>query len=96
LRPSCFLGFNQARKARISSGSRSAPGLADYLRERGVTEVSVMGLATDYCVRFTTLDAVHLGFTTKLVLDGRRGVEVAAGDCQRAIAEMRDQGVVIQ
>ena len=41
---------------------RQATGLGDYLREKGVTEIYIMGLATDYCVKFTALDAIQLGF----------------------------------
>ena len=74
---------------------RGATGLAAYLKDKNVTEVFVMGLATDYCVKFTALDAVQLGFKTKLVLDGCRGVELNAGDVEKAIEEMKDAGVEI-
>ncbi len=55
-----------------------------------------MGLATDYCVKFTALDAVRLGFATRVLMDGCRGVERLLGDCERAIAEMADRGIVIR
>ena len=74
---------------------RGATGLAAYLKDKNVTEVFVMGLATDYCVKFTALDAVQLGFKTKLVLDGCRGVELNAGDIEKAIEEMKHAGVEI-
>lgn len=74
---------------------RHATGLGEWLRARGVTAVAVLGLATDYCVKFTALDAVGLGFETRLIVDGCRGVELAAGDVARAIAEMRAAGVVV-
>ena len=77
----------------FDNGHRKATGLGDFLRARGVNEVYVMGLATDYCVKATALDARQLGFTTHLVLDGCRGVELNAGDVERAIAEMRAAGV---
>jgi len=54
-----------------------------------------MGLATDYCVKFTALDGVALGFSTYLIEDGCRGVEVAPGDAARAVSEMRSAGVRI-
>ena len=57
--------------------------LADYLHSKGVDEVHVMGLATDYCVKFTALDAIDLGFRTVLLTDGIRGVELNEGDCAR-------------
>ena len=74
---------------------RRATGLGDYLQERGVTGVTVVGLATDYCVKFTALDAISLGFNTTLIADACRGVEVDEGDTARAIAEMSAAGVNI-
>lgn len=71
-------------------------GLADYLRSQDVDEVHVMGLATDYCVKFTALDAIDLGFGTVLLTDGIRAVELNEGDGQRAIDEMRAAGVRIR
>jgi len=55
-----------------------------------------MGLATDYCVKATVLDAVDLGFRTVLIIAGVRGVELHRGDCQRAIDQIRAAGVEIQ
>ncbi len=52
-----------------------------------------MGLATDYCVRWTALDARSLGLETVLLEDGCRGVELKAGDCGRALAEMKAAGI---
>ena len=80
----------------FDNARRKATGLADYLRSRGVDEVHMMGLATDYCVKFTALDAVDLGFRTVLLTDGVRGVERNDGDCQRAIEEMQAAGVQIE
>ena len=68
-------------------------GLSAYLRERGVDEVWLVGVATDYCVKFTALDARALGFDTVLVEDGCRAVDLAAGDGARAIEELRAAGV---
>ncbi len=72
-----------------------ATGLGDYLKERDVDSVTIAGLATDYCVKFTALDAAGLGFKTSVVLDACRGVEVKQGDTMRAIEEMRAAGVQI-
>lgn len=69
-------------------------GLGDYLRLHGITDVYVMGLATDYCVKWTALDARKLGFNTFLVLDGCRGVNRCDGDVEAALDEMRTAGVV--
>jgi nicotinamidase/pyrazinamidase len=70
-------------------------GLGDWLRAQGVTGVTVAGLATDYCVKFTALDALRLGFETTVVRDACRGVEVNAGDTERAVEEMRRAGARI-
>jgi nicotinamidase/pyrazinamidase len=66
--------------------------LADILRERGVDRLFVVGLATDYCVKNTVLDARRLGFDVTVVEDAIRGVEVAPGDSDRAKEEMRAAG----
>lgn len=80
----------------FDNGHRQATGLGDYLKGRGVEAVDVMGLATDVCVKFTALDAVALGFQTRLITAGCRGVELASGDCEKAVAEMQEKGVDIQ
>ena len=67
----------------FDNGHRQATGLGDFLLGRGVTTVFILGLATDYCVKFTALDAVDLGFSTHLVLDGCRGVDLNPGDAAR-------------
>lgn len=72
-----------------------ATGLADYLREQNADEVYVCGLATDYCVKFSALDARSLGFPTFLIEDASRGVELQEGDVRRAIEEMRAAGVQV-
>jgi len=79
----------------FDNGHRQATGLGDYLREKGVTDVYVVGLATDYCVKFTALDALQLGFRVHLIEDACRGVNLQPGDVDRAIAEMRGAGVRI-
>src|SRR5205085_6285995 len=66
--------------------------LDDYLKSRGVRRVYVAGLATDYCVRATTLDALRLGYETYVVTDGVRAVNVQPDDGARALAEMRARG----
>ena len=69
--------------------------LARLLREHEVEEVWVGGLATDYCVKHTVLDAVREGFKVKAVADAMRAVEVKAGDGERAVEEMRQSGAEI-
>jgi nicotinamidase/pyrazinamidase len=68
----------------FENGMRKAPGLGDYLKQAGVTDVYVTGLATDYCVKLAGLDAVGLGFRTHLFPDGCRAVDLAPGDGDRA------------
>ena len=63
------------------------------LRERGVDSLVIGGLATDYCVRATALDARRHGFRVKVVTDAIRGIEAEPGDVERALEEMRDAGV---
>ena len=69
-------------------------GLGDYLKSRA-EEVTVMGLATDYCVQATVLDALGLGFKVRLLLDGCRAVDVAKGDGERALEKMQRVGATI-
>jgi nicotinamidase/pyrazinamidase len=68
-------------------------GLAEYLRSENVEEIYVMGLATDYCVKFSALDARQLGFKVLLIEDGCRGVELNSGDIANSLTEMQEAGV---
>jgi nicotinamidase/pyrazinamidase len=77
------------------NGHRKSTGLGEWLKEQGVKELYVCGLATDYCVRFTALDAVQFGFETRLIEDASRGVNLCPGDVKDAIAEIRRAGVGI-
>ncbi len=72
---------------------RKATGLQAYLVENQVQQVFVMGLATDYCVKFTALDSINCGFKTFLIQDGCRGVNLWATDCEKAIQEMTQAGI---
>lgn len=74
---------------------RSDTGMSDYLRSVGVDELEVMGVATDYCVLFTVLDALELGFRVQVRLDGCRGVERRAGDISRAVSAMKEKGATM-
>lgn len=77
----------------FDNGRRHATDLEAFLRARGVTEVFVMGLATDYCVKWTALDAASLGFSTHVVVDGCRGVGLAPEDIPAAFDAMLGAGV---
>jgi nicotinamidase/pyrazinamidase len=77
----------------FDNGHRQATGLGDYLQARGVTDVYLAGLATDYCVKFSALDAVQLGFSVHVIEDGCRAVNLQPGDGRRALEEMRQAGI---
>ncbi len=85
-----YSGFT-ARDARSSEPHPTA--LAALLHERGIGRVVVVGLATDYCVRETALDAQRLGFDTTVLTAAVRAVDLHAGDGDRALAAMREAGV---
>lgn len=80
----------------FDNARRRATGLDSFLRERAVDRVSVLGLATDYCVKFTVLDALERGFETTLIRAGTRGVDLNSGDVHAAIDAMRNAGATIQ
>jgi nicotinamidase/pyrazinamidase len=69
--------------------------LAALLRERGIDRVTIVGLATDYCVKNTALDALREGFGVNVDHSAVRGVEVSDGDSEQALAEMRAAGAAI-
>ena len=77
----------------FDNARRKDTGLGAYLWREGVEQVYILGLTTDYCVKFTALDAVSLGFDAYVILDGCRGVNLQPGDVDRAVAEMRQNGV---
>ena len=69
--------------------------LAELLRERGIDQVTVVGLATDYCVKHTALEALQEGFAVTVDTTAVRGVDVEPGDSDRALAELRAAGAVM-
>ncbi len=79
----------------FDNGHTRATGLGVWLGERWVKRLYILGLATDYCVKYTALDARQLGFDVWLVEDGCRAVDLAAGDGERAIMELKAAGVAI-
>ena len=79
----------------FDNGKLKSTGLGAFLKEKEVAEVYVLGLATDYCVKFTALDANDLGFKTYLIADACRGVDLKEGDVDKALEEMEKQGVTM-
>lgn len=70
-------------------------GLEAYLKEQGIKNIYIIGLATDYCVKYSVLDAIHLGFNVYVIADACRGVDLKSGDVDEAFEAMRRAGVEI-
>lgn len=77
------------------TGEETSTGLLDRLREAHVDNVVVLGLALDYCVKDTALDAVEAGLPTTLLADGTKPVNLANGDGARAVADLVKAGVIV-
>jgi nicotinamidase/pyrazinamidase len=77
----------------FDNNRRAETGLNAYLRSHEVTDVFVAGLATDYCVKATAIDARSLGYNVTLIGDACRGVNLSPNDVAGAIQEMKDAGV---
>jgi nicotinamidase/pyrazinamidase len=67
-------------------------GLDAYLKEQGITDLYIMGLATDYCIRYSVLDALSLGYNTFVITDGCFGIDQQPGDIEEALNTMEAQG----
>lgn len=79
----------------FDNGHRKSTGLGEWLKAQSVKEVFVCGLATDYCVKFTALDAVQMGFRTYFIEDASRGVNLRPDDVKNAVGEMKRAGVAV-
>jgi nicotinamidase/pyrazinamidase len=79
----------------FDNAHRRHTGLAHYLEQRGIKNIYLMGLALDYCVKYSALDARQLGLNTHVILNGCRGIELEPGDIDRALDEMRRVGAVL-
>ena len=77
------------------SASREETDLDNFFKARDVDTIYVVGLATDYCVKFTVMDALQLGYRVYLIADGCRGVNLSPSDSDDAIRDMREKGAVI-
>jgi nicotinamidase/pyrazinamidase len=89
-------GYSGFTVADPTTGQRSATGLEEILRQSGVRSAVVVGLATDYCVKATALDAAARGFATTVLREGIRAVDLQPGDGERALAEMERAGVTLR
>jgi nicotinamidase/pyrazinamidase len=88
-------GYSGFTMADPETGATSSTGLAELLRSHDVEDVVVVGLATDYCIKATALDAVELGFPATVVTAAVRAVDLETGDGERALDEMRAAGVAL-
>ena len=79
----------------FDNGHRKSTGLGEWLKQKSATEVFVCGLATDYCVKFTALDAAQLGIKTHFIEDASRGMNLRPGDVTNAIEEMKRAGISV-
>ncbi|MFK7802534.1 MAG: bifunctional nicotinamidase/pyrazinamidase [Anaerolineae bacterium] len=79
----------------FDNGQRAATGAFGYLKELGVTDLYLVGLATDYCVKFTAIDGNTLGFNTHVIVDATRGVNLQPGDVDKALDEMDSAGISV-
>ncbi|MFF2641829.1 isochorismatase family protein [Streptomyces niveus] len=88
-----FKGAHSASKSGFQGATEGGTPLADWLRAEHITEVDVVGIATDHCVKATALDAVAAGFTARVLLDYTAGV--APDTTTHALTEMREAGVAL-
>ena len=79
----------------FDNAHRRHTGLAHYLEKRGIKGIYLMGLALDYCVKYSMLDGRQLGLNTHVIVDGCRGIELEPGDIGRALDEMKRVGAVL-
>lgn len=89
-------GYSGFTVADPKSGEKSPTDLEKILRRHEISEVVVVGLATDYCVKETVLDATGKGFRTTVLSEGIRPVDVRPGDGDKAIDEMKNSGAAIE
>ena len=68
-----------------------ATGLSEYLKQNGVLQVDCVGLATDYCLKYTALDSLSEGFQTRVIIDCIRGIDEKG--CEMALEEMKSKGI---
>ena len=80
----------------FDNGRRSETELHSWLQSCGINELTVMGLATDYCVKYSVLDALALGYRVEVVSAGCRSVNLSPDDGDKALAEMAAQGATIR
>lgn len=76
----------------FDNAHRRSTGLHDYLQTKGIQHIYILGLATDYCVKYSVLDALHLGYHITVIEDACKGVGLQTNDIEAAVAEMKAAG----
>lgn len=79
----------------FDNGHLKATGLGGYLKEKGVTELYITGLTTDFCVKFSVLDALKLGFRTYVIADACRAVNLLPDDEKNSLEEISSAGATV-
>lgn len=79
----------------FDNAHRRSTGLGEYLKERSVKNVYLLGLALDYCVNYSALDARQVGFNTHIIVDACRGIGLEPGDLDHALDEMKRAGTIL-
>ena len=80
----------------FDNGKKQSTGLHDYLQSKGIQKVTVVGLAADYCVKFTALDAVELGYEVEVLKSGTKAVNLKPTDFDDSMAEMERARILIK
>lgn len=80
----------------FDNGKLQSTGLHDYLQSQGIEEVTIVGLAADYCVKFTAMDAAELGYKVEVLRDGTRAVNLKPTDYEQSILEMESVGISVK
>ena len=79
----------------LDNDRKQKTGLEEYLKQKGVKDIYVAGLATDYCVKHTALDGKSAGFNVFVIEDACKGVDLNKGDIEKSFKEMEDKGINI-
>ncbi|MGH9033165.1 MAG: isochorismatase family protein [Acidimicrobiia bacterium] len=89
-------GYSAFSVQHLPTGETRGTGLEELLADRGIERVVIVGIATDYCVRESALDARRLGLETEVLREGVRAVDLEPGDGERALAEIASAGAQIR
>ncbi|MCO5064028.1 MAG: bifunctional nicotinamidase/pyrazinamidase [Rhizobiaceae bacterium] len=90
-----FRGAIDSYSAFFENDHKTPTGLGGYLSERGISDLTLVGLATDYCVAYSALDAARLGFRVAVHMDACRAIDLG-GSLEEMTGRMRDAGVVLK